>query len=58
MDNDLELEILSANYWEHFKFAKDLALILPSDHPKRVRLALELNEMVEKMNQIKKDNKC
>ena len=54
--DDLELEILSANYWEHFKFAKDIALILPLKHPKRVKLAIELNEMSDKMNNLKKRN--
>ena len=30
-----KLEILNSNYWEHFKFAKDLAGYLEFDHPKR-----------------------
>ena len=34
----IELEILQYSYWEHFKAAKDLALILPIDHPKRIEL--------------------
>lgn len=31
------------NYWEHFKKAKDLALIYPPEHPQRV----ELQEVME-----------
>ena len=52
---ELELEILSYSYWEHFKFAKDIALILPSTHPKRVDLQEKLNEMSARMNEIKKE---
>lgn len=32
----IRLEILNYNYWEHFKMEKDLALILPASHPKRI----------------------
>lgn len=35
--NKTKLEILQASYWEHFKYDKDLALILPIEHPKRKR---------------------
>lgn len=53
----LRLEILEYNYWEHFKYAKDLALILPLKHPKRVMLEKKLNEMVVEINQLKDRNK-
>jgi len=43
-------QIIQANYWENFKFAKELALIYPIDHPKRVKVEKELNEMAEKLN--------
>jgi len=51
-----ELEILEYNYWEHFKFAKDLALILPLKHPKRIQLQNELNKMIERINKLKDNN--
>lgn len=35
-------EILTANYWEHFKFAKELAMYLPINHPKRINIEKEL----------------
>lgn len=38
-------EILKANYWEHFKFAKELALIYPIDHPKRRRIEKHIQEI-------------
>lgn len=41
----IEQEILKASYWEHFKVAKDLALILPIDHPKRLKIESELNKL-------------
>jgi hypothetical protein len=44
------IEILKANYWEHYKWAKDLALIYPVDHPKRVALEKTLNEPLTQIN--------
>jgi len=46
---DIEKEILNYSYWEHFKEAKDLALILPLNHPKRIRLEKELNNILYKL---------
>jgi hypothetical protein len=48
-----ELEILEYSYWEHFKHAKDISLILPVDHPKRKSLEIELNSISKKMQHIK-----
>lgn len=48
-------EILEANYWEHFKAAKDMSLYLPLDHPKRVRMEEELNKMLKKIHKGKKN---
>ena len=50
---NLELEILQYSYWEHFKYEKDLSLTLPLKHPKRVKLLNEINEMLEKIHQLK-----
>jgi hypothetical protein len=50
-----EIEILEYSYWEHFKYAKDLALILPLNHPKRNRLDLELNKMISKLHLLKQN---
>lgn len=50
----IQLEILEGNYWEHFKFAKDLALIFPVDDPKRKKIEVEMNSMLDKINEIKK----
>lgn len=44
------LEILRANYWEHFKAAKDMALYLDISHPKRIRIEKELNEILIILN--------
>jgi hypothetical protein len=46
-------DILEANYWEHFKFLKDLSLIYPIDHPKRKLLEKNLNEIRSEINKLK-----
>jgi len=43
--NDMKNQILLYNYWEHFSYAKELALVLPIDHPKRKRLEKSMNEL-------------
>ena len=52
MDN-IKLEILNYSYWEHFKLAKDLALILPLDHPRRQLLEKEMTDLLKQIHQIK-----
>lgn len=47
---NIKLEILKFNYWEHFKHAKDIALILPPEHPRRIEVEKHLNEL---QNEIK-----
>ena len=36
--SNIKVEILEYSYWEHFKALKDIALILPIEHPKRKKL--------------------
>lgn len=43
-------EILLASYWEHYKCAKDLAMYLPTDNPKRIKIEEELNILIKKLN--------
>ena len=52
---NIELEILQASYWEHFKFAKDLSLYLPIDDKKRINIEKEMNDLITKIN-LKKEN--
>jgi hypothetical protein len=49
----LQLEILTASFYEHFKFSEDLAKYLQPTHPKRINLQKELNNMVEEMNSLR-----
>lgn len=42
-----EVEILLSSYWQHFNYAKELALILPLKHPKRVSIGNEVNVIQE-----------
>ncbi len=51
---NIKLEILEANYWEHYKYAKDLAMFLPIDNSKRILLEKQLNEMIAEINKLKK----
>lgn len=46
----IEQEILQFSYLEHFKKAKDLSMIFPPEHPKRVELAKTIEEILEKIN--------
>lgn len=49
----IELEILEASHLEHFKFAKDIALIFPLKHPKRKCIEKELNNLSKQINKLK-----
>lgn len=49
----IELDILQLSYWEHFKFAKDLALIYPPEHPKRKEVEAAMADLIDKINLIK-----
>ncbi len=53
----IKLEILESSYWEHFKYAKDLAYILPLDNPKRKKVELEVNRLSEEINKLKNGRK-
>ena len=50
----IENEILLANYWEHQKFAKELARFLDASHTKRVKIQKQLNEIQAKLPKVSK----
>ena len=52
-ENNNEIEILEYSYWEHFRFAKDIALILPIEHPKRKKVEDELNKLQKRLQELK-----
>ena len=52
-----KMELLKYSYWEHHKFAKDLSMVLPLDHPKRKRIEAELNSIIEEMNNLDENAK-
>ncbi len=52
----IKLEILEGSYWEHHKIAKDFALILPIDHPKRKIIEKELNDIANQIKELKSKN--
>jgi len=47
---DVVRDILQASYWEHFKAAKDLALYLEQNHPRRLKIESEMNKMLSVLN--------
>lgn len=49
----IALEILQYSYWEHFKAAKDLALVLPVEHTKRVDLQKSMDEILVEIEKVK-----
>lgn len=52
----IKLELLKASYWEHYKAAKDLAMILPVEHPKRKKMEKTVNDLSEEIQNLKKEN--
>ena len=50
---EISLELLEANYWEHFKFSKELAMYLPLKHPKRIKIDNAMAQMVEQLKELK-----
>jgi hypothetical protein len=54
--NQIKLEILEYSYWEHFKYAKDISMVLPVNNPKRLRVEEELNKMIKLIHEIKNNN--
>ena len=51
--DEIEIEILEFSYWEHFKAQKEIALILPIDHPRRKKLEEATNEILKKLHELK-----
>ena len=51
MEN-VQLDILNYSYWEHFKAEKDLALILPVEHKKRVKLRNHMDILLKQIHNI------
>lgn len=48
-NNKLFIEIQYANYYEHFKFEKELAKIYGADDLKRIKLSEESNKILNKI---------
>jgi aminoglycoside phosphotransferase (APT) family kinase protein len=49
----IRLEILQFSYFEHFKAAKDLAMVLPLGHPRRVEIEKSCAETLAEIHKIK-----
>jgi len=46
----IKQEIQKLNYWEHFKAAKDIALIYPPENLRRIEIEKSLNELQSSIN--------
>lgn len=49
----IKIEILEYSYWEHFKALKDIALILPIEHPKRIKIEIYTNNILKELHKLK-----
>lgn len=49
MTESIRLEILRFSYAEHFKAAKEIALILPPEHPKMKLLYKNADKILEEI---------
>jgi hypothetical protein len=49
----IKLQLLEYSYWEHFKALKDISLILPITHPKRILLDNEVNKLQKEIHDLK-----
>jgi hypothetical protein len=52
----IKLQILLASHLEHFKAAKDLALIYPIEHKKRKQIETALNEIQNEINSLRNES--
>jgi len=50
MSGKIQKELLLASYYEHLKFAKDLAMFLSINDPKRIKIESAVNEIAVKLN--------
>lgn len=53
--SQIQLEILEANYWEHFKMAKDLALIFPINNQKRKLIEKTIDSLQIKIEKLRNE---
>jgi hypothetical protein len=51
------LEILQASFWEHEKFAMELARIYSKDNPKRELIAKHSAEILKKIHKLQNGEK-
>lgn len=52
MDNDSE-EIIAANYWENWKYAKELNECLGAKHIKSIKQNLVVSQILNEWNNLK-----
>lgn len=55
--SEIAIEILRSSHLEHFKLAKDLAMIYPVDHPRRRAIEKSMSEILNKIHNFEKEIK-
>lgn len=55
MNKIIALEILRYSHYEHYKALKDMAQVLPFDHPKRKKYEETINDILKKINELEND---
>lgn len=53
MGEDIQIEIIAANYWENWKYSKELSESLGSNHPKSIKQREATNQIMEEWNKLK-----
>ena len=51
----LKLEIMQYNYWEHYKFEKDISMALPLDNPKRIMMRKATQDLLTEIHALSND---
>lgn len=50
----IEYELLKSSHYEHMKSYDDLAKLYPADHPKMKKIFKEIQEIIIKMQKLRK----
>ena len=49
----IRLELMTANYWEHYRYFHELTQSLPLDHPKRHKYYETIERLSKELNDFK-----
>ena len=55
MSLDIKMELLQERYWQHYKFAKDLAFVMSIQNPRYIKIQNEVNNINKKIKELQKE---